>query len=75
MRKISIMLYPVKISRAINQETPEIMSAAEILSALTIKRLVVEQGRFLKRKQRVWKYLPSQTLKLQIVKVFYGLNF
>ena len=38
-----------KISRAIVRETPEPMSATEILSTSTIKRSVVEQARFLKR--------------------------
>ena len=36
------MLYPVK------REAQEMMSGTEILSASTVKRLVVEQGRFLK---------------------------
>ena len=52
MRKTSSMLYTVKtfkISRAIVWETPEMMSATDILSASTVKRLAVEQGRFLKR--------------------------
>ena len=31
------------------RETPEMLSATVILSASIVKRLVVEQGRFLKR--------------------------
>ena len=38
-----------KISRAIVRETSKMLTAREILSASTVKRLVVEQGRFLKR--------------------------
>ena len=38
-----------KISRAIVQETKKMLSATEILSASVVKRLVGEQGRFLKR--------------------------
>ena len=36
----------LKISRAIIRITPEESSATEILSALTVQRLVVERGRF-----------------------------
>ena len=47
------MLYPVKrhlkIPRAIVRETPKILSATNLLSALSLKRLVVQEGRFLKR--------------------------
>ena len=47
------MLYPVKrhfkISKAMVRVTPEVLSATEILSASTVKRLAIEQGRFLKR--------------------------
>ena len=48
------MLYPVEIfeiSRAIVQVTPEMLGATEIeiLSTATVKRLVIEQGRYLKR--------------------------
>ena len=42
VKKTSSMLYPVK------RETQKMMSGTEILSASTVKRLVVEQGRFLK---------------------------
>ena len=38
-----------KISRAVVGKTPKMLSATKILSALTVKRLVVKQGRFLKR--------------------------
>ena len=42
------MLYPVKRHlKYQKQETPKMLSATKILSALTGKRLVVEQGRFL----------------------------
>ena len=37
------------ISRDMVRVTPEMLSATEIFSASTIKRLVVEQGRFQKR--------------------------
>ena len=36
-----------KISRAIVQETSKMLSVTEILSASTVKRLLLEQGRFL----------------------------
>ena len=53
MKKASSMLYPAKrqfkISRAIVRVTTEMLSATGILSASTVKRLVVEQGRLLKR--------------------------
>ena len=38
-----------KKSRAIVRKTPEMLSATEILLVSTVKRLVVEQGRLLKR--------------------------
>ena len=38
-----------KISRAVVRDTKKMLSATEILSASTVKRLVVDQGRFLKR--------------------------
>ena len=38
-----------KVSTAIEWETPEMMSLIEILSALVVKRLVVEQVKFLTR--------------------------
>ena len=56
MKKTSIMPYPIKtfkISRAIAQKTPKIMSATKSQSATTAKRLEVEQGRFGKRGSRV----------------------
>ena len=74
MRKTSIMLYPFKITRAINRATPEMLSAAEILSALMIKGLVVEQGRFLKRKQRVWSCKFQQNCKLYVFALCYALK-
>ena len=40
------------------------LSAKEILSTSTIKRLVVEQGRCLKREQRVFICKFKQKLKL-----------
>ena len=47
------ILYPVertfKISRAIVRETPRMLKATEILSSPTVKIIVAEQGRFLKR--------------------------
>ena len=42
------MLKTFKISRAIVQETPKMLSATKILAS-TAKRLEVEQFRFLKR--------------------------
>ena len=46
------MFYPVKqtfkISTAIVRETPEMLSAKEILSASNVKRIIVELGRCLK---------------------------
>ena len=38
-----------KISRAVVRDTKKMLRATEILSASTVKRLVVDQGRFLKR--------------------------
>ena len=38
-----------KVSTAIEWETPEIVNPTEILSALVVKRLVVEQVKFLTR--------------------------
>ena len=38
-----------KISRAIVHVTPEVLSVTDNLSASTVKRLAVEQGKFLKR--------------------------
>ena len=38
-----------KLLRAIVRETPEMLSVTKILSVSTVKRLVVEQGRFLNR--------------------------
>ena len=54
VKKTGSMLHPVEIfeiSRAIAQVTPEMLGATEIeiLSTSTVKRLVVEQGRYLKR--------------------------
>ena len=43
------MLYPVKRHLKYQEQTQKMLSAAEILSASTAKRLVVEQGIFLKR--------------------------
>ena len=47
------MLYPIKrhfkISGAMVRETPEMLIVAEILSLSIFERLVLEQGRFLKR--------------------------
>ena len=37
------------MSRTTVRETPKMFCAAEILSVSTVKRLVLEQGRFLKR--------------------------
>ena len=39
----------LKISKAIVRETPEILSATDILLASIVKRLVVDQGSYLKR--------------------------
>ena len=39
----------LKNPRAIVRKTPEMLSATEILLVSTVKRLVVEQGRLLKR--------------------------
>ena len=46
------MLKTFKISRAIVQETPKMLSVTKILSASTAKRLEEEKfgGRFLKKK-------------------------
>ena len=48
MKKTISTLYPVKnklkILRTIVQETPEILSATEILSVSTVKRLIVKYG-------------------------------
>ena len=75
MKKTSSMLYPVKrylnkISRAIVQEIPKMLSATEILSASTVKRLVVEQGRFLRREYwvRSCKFQRNCNLKVFILK-------
>ena len=38
-----------KISRSIVRVTPEVLSTTEVLSASIVKRLDLEQGRFLKR--------------------------
>ena len=38
----------LKKSRAIVRVTPEVLSTTEILSASNVKKLAVEQGRFLK---------------------------
>ena len=43
-------LKKIKKSRAIVGVTPEELSATEILSASTIKRLLVKQGRFIKKR-------------------------
>ena len=38
-----------KILRAVARVTPQVLNTTEILSTSTVKKLVVEQGRFLKR--------------------------
>ena len=48
-----------KISRVINREAIEVLATIEILSASALKRLVVEQCRFLRK-------LLSQILKLKV---------
>ena len=65
------MLYPVEIfeiSRAIVQVTPEMLGATEIeiLSTSTVKRLVIEQGRYLKREERVGSCKFQRNYKLQV---------
>ena len=63
------MLYLVKRNlkyQELVRETPEMLSAKEILSASTVKRLVVEQGRFLKRKKQVRSCKFQQNSKLNV---------
>ena len=55
-----------KISRSIVRETPEMLKGTKILSASTIKRLVVEKGRILKRKKRVRSCKFQRNCKLQL---------
>ena len=66
MKKTNSMLYPVKrhfkISKAMVRVTPEALSATEVLSASTVKRLAIEQGRFLKRQ---WQEF-QRNFKLQV---------
>ena len=62
------MLYPVEIfeiSRAIAQEMLG-ATEIEILSTSTVKRLVVEQGRYLKREQGVGSCKFKRNCKLQV---------
>ena len=67
------------MSRAIVQLTPEVLSATEILSASTVKRIPVKQRRFLKGDEQVrsWKFqgicnLQDFILKLRVTN--YELN-
>ena len=64
------MFYPVKktfkISRAIVRETPEMLSAKEILSASNVKRIVVELGRCLKTELQVRSFKFQKNCKLQV---------
>ena len=53
------------MSRAIVRETLEMLSATKILSASTLKRLAVEQGRFLKKKIKVRSCMFQRKCKLQ----------
>ena len=56
----------MKISRAKVQLTPEVLSATEILSASIAKKLVVKQGRFLKKESRVKSCKFQQNCNLQV---------
>ena len=48
------------------RETPDMLSDKEILSALIVKRLVLEQDKFLKIEQRVRSCKFQQNCKLQV---------
>ena len=57
------MLYPAKIQTIVHV-TPEELSVTEILSASTVKRLLVEQDRFLKRLITSQELLISTKLEI-----------
>ena len=81
LKKTSSMLYPVKRHFKYQEhEWVQVLSAKTIISALTVKRLVVEQFRFLQRQWRARSFKFKQkcklyvlTLKLRVEK--YELNF
>ena len=60
-----------KISRAIVQKTSEVLSITEILPASNVRRLRVQQGKFIERRLRLrsCKFHQNCKLKMSILKL------